>query len=99
VMNLNLNFTGVNNGYELYQNVPNPFVKSTVVGFNLPSSMRGKLTVYDVTGKVLKVVEQTFNKGNNQVTLTRSELAASGILYYTLETADYTATKKMIILE
>jgi hypothetical protein len=99
VMNLNLNFTGVNKSYELFQNVPNPFVKSTVVGFNLPESMRGKITVYDVTGKVLKVVEQTFNKGNNQVSFTRSELATTGVLYYTLETADYTATKKMIILD
>jgi hypothetical protein len=35
----------------------------------------------------------------NQVTLKASDLNASGVLYYTLEADDFTATKKMIIVE
>jgi large repetitive protein len=34
----------------------------------------------------------------NQVKLGKQELKASGVLYYTLETEDFTATKKMVVL-
>jgi hypothetical protein len=32
-------------------------------------------------------------------TLEKEQLGASGVLYYTLETTEFTATKKMVILE
>ncbi|MEO7176657.1 MAG: T9SS type A sorting domain-containing protein [Saprospiraceae bacterium] len=85
--------------YALFQNKPNPFADFTLVSFNLPASMQASLKVYDLSGRMLKNVESTFHKGYNEVRIDRSELSANGVLYYTLETADYTATKKMIILE
>jgi hypothetical protein len=45
------------------------------------------------------LIRGDFAKGYNQITLNSSELPAVGVLYYTLETADFTATKKMIIIE
>ena len=85
--------------FELYQNTPNPFKGETVVGFNLPAEMNATITVHDVSGKTLKLIRGDFAKGYNQITLNSSELPAVGVLYYTLETADFTATKKMIIIE
>ncbi len=38
-------------------------------------------------------------KGLNSEIFNREQLGASGILYYTLESGDFTATKKMIIVE
>jgi len=89
----------VSTNFELHQNEPNPFAGSTVIGFNLPESAEATLTVYDVTGKVLRIVEGDYAKGYNEVTLKRSNLAATGLLYYTLETDNYSATKKMVIIE
>ncbi|MBK9639877.1 MAG: hypothetical protein IPO72_00940 [Saprospiraceae bacterium] len=43
--------------FELYQNEPNPFSKETVVKYRLPEASAVKLTVYDVTGKVVRVYE------------------------------------------
>ncbi|MEL6867797.1 MAG: T9SS type A sorting domain-containing protein, partial [Bacteroidota bacterium] len=57
------------------------------------------LTVYDVAGRVLKQYEGDYAKGYNEISINRSELSGVGIMYYTLESADYSATKKMIILE
>jgi hypothetical protein len=57
------------------------------------------LTINDVTGRVLKVVRGDFAKGGNQVSIDSKELPAAGVLYYTLTAGEYTATKKMIILE
>ena len=85
--------------FELYQNEPNPFAATTVIGFNLPASASATITVYDVTGKVLRVVEGDYAKGYNEVTMKRSEISATGVLYYQLDTDDYSATKKMVIIE
>jgi len=57
------------------------------------------LTIYDVTGKVVKTIEGNFEKGTHTVQLTKAELSANGILYYQLDSGDFTATKKMIIIE
>jgi hypothetical protein len=52
----------------------------------------------DVTGKVIKVVEDSFVKGYNQISLTRSDLPATGVMYYRLDAGEFTATKKMIMI-
>ncbi|MEO1517850.1 MAG: T9SS type A sorting domain-containing protein, partial [Bacteroidota bacterium] len=100
LLDVNLNFNGaVSNDFALLQNVPNPFKDETVIGFVLPQASAASITIYDVSGKVLRLIEGEYNKGYNEVDVNRSELSGAGVLYYTLETADYSATKKMIILE
>ena len=86
-------------GFELYQNTPNPFKGETVIGFNMADAAQATITIHDVTGKALKLIRGEFAKGYNQVTVNSSELPAVGVLYYTLQSADFTATKKMIIVE
>jgi SprB repeat len=86
--------TGV--GFELYQNSPNPFVSKTFIGFHLPESASAVLTVMDETGRVVYTQEGDFAKGYNAIALDRSQVGVSGMLYYKLETATHTATRKMI---
>ncbi|MFK7937098.1 MAG: cohesin domain-containing protein, partial [Saprospiraceae bacterium] len=99
VLDVALNFGGATQtaGFELFQNTPNPFNGVTTINFNLPTAASATLTVSDVTGKVLSVINGDYAKGLNQVQF--SSNTATGVLYYTLETADFTATKKMIIVE
>jgi hypothetical protein len=89
----------VGGAFELYQNEPNPFKAETIIGFNLPQAATATLKIYDVSGKVLKVINGDFAKGYNHVTVDRSDLGASGVLYYQLDTDNNTATKKMILIE
>ncbi|MEL7121519.1 MAG: T9SS type A sorting domain-containing protein, partial [Bacteroidota bacterium] len=84
--------------YELYQNVPNPFVQSTMIGFNLPEAANATLTVRDAKGKLIKVIEGDFGRGYNQVQIDRDDLP-TGVLYYTLESGDYIYTRRMIVIE
>jgi hypothetical protein len=86
-------------GFELYQNQPNPFKGETVIGFNLPEAAQATITISDVTGKVLKLYRQESSKGYNHITVKSSDLAATGVVSYTVETGDYTATKKMVIIK
>ena len=104
LMNVGLTFKGesgvvASNDFALYQNQPNPFKEETLIGFNLPEAGSATISIYDVSGKMLRVIEGDYAKGYNQVSVTRSELAASGVLYYQLDTDNDSATKKMIIVE
>ncbi len=85
-------------GYLLEQNRPNPFKAETVIGFVLPEAMEATLTVYDVTGRVLRSIKGDYAKGYQTVQLHKTNLAGHAILYYRLDAKDFTATKKMILV-
>ncbi len=87
------------NDFKLFQNTPNPFKDQTVIGFILPEATSATLKVYDISGRVIRMVEGDYTKGYNEVSLDRSELSATGVLYYQLETSEFSATKKMIMLD
>lgn len=103
-LNLNLEFVNndemtTNTAFQLYQNQPNPFKKSTNISFTLPAESWVKLTIYDLSGQVLKSYDGHFSEGFNQMTIERGELPSGGVLFYQLETDEFTATKKMIVLQ
>jgi hypothetical protein len=60
--------------------------------------MPATMTVYDVSGKVIKSVQIQGAKGYNAFEINKSELH-TGILYYTLKAGEFNATKKMVVLE
>ncbi|MCC7443214.1 MAG: T9SS type A sorting domain-containing protein, partial [Saprospiraceae bacterium] len=57
------------------------------------------LSVYDMTGKLVVTRSISAVKGLNSEVFTKDQLGVSGVMYYTLESGDFTATKKMIIVE
>jgi hypothetical protein len=83
-------------GFELYQNQPNPFVNKTTVGFYLPEAAEATLSIMDEAGRVVYQQKGQFAKGENNIQLDRALINTTGLLYYKLETATDSATKKMI---
>jgi subtilisin-like proprotein convertase family protein len=83
-------------GFEVYQNQPNPFINKTVIGFHLPEATEAKLTVYDETGRTLFIKKGEFAKGDNAITIDRSLLNTTGVMFYKVETSKESASKKMI---
>jgi len=83
-------------GFELYQNQPNPFVNKTSIGFFLPAASEATLSIFDETGRMVYQQKGQFAKGENMIALDRALLNTTGVLYYKLETATDSATKKMI---
>ncbi|MBK8055375.1 MAG: T9SS type A sorting domain-containing protein [Saprospiraceae bacterium] len=99
---MNVNFKVVNrvaDGVVLHQNTPNPFKANTVIGFELPKAMSATITIYDVTGKMLREYKDEFSKGYNNLEINKNELGSVGVMYYTLEAGDFKATKKMVVIE
>ena len=100
VMDIQLAYVGNNiAGFELLQNKPNPFNGLTTVGFNLPEASKATLKVLDVQGKILSTIDGDYTKGYNEIQLNAKELGTTGVLYYQIETTNFVATRKMIIIE
>lgn len=99
VMNINMNFRNENSGFELLQNNPNPFSYDTEIDFNTDKADNFTMNIYDVNGKLVVTKTGIAEKGFNRITINKSELKASGIMYYTLSTSDYYATRKMVVLK
>lgn len=87
------------NRFELFQNVPNPFNGSTTIGFQLPETGLATLTVFDVSGRMVKTVKGEFAEGYHEVKMEKEEFGQPGVFYYRLETAGHTATMKMTIFQ
>ena len=101
IKDVKLSFRGTEAGvlFALYQNEPNPFKGVTVIGYEVPQAGPVTLTIFDVTGKVLMVKDQDAFTGYNTINVNSRELPAVGVMYYRLNAGEYTATKKMILIE
>jgi hypothetical protein len=83
----------------LYQNEPNPFDENTKIAFELAQAGSATISVIDMTGKVVYRISDTFGKGYNAVMIDASHLQNAGVYYYKVDTAGFTASKKMIVIK
>jgi len=93
------NNTGIADKFNLSQNYPNPFNPNTKIQFSIPKSSFTKLTVYDVTGRLMVIlVNEELKRGKYEVAWDASH-KASGVYYYKLEADGFSETKKMVLLK
>ena len=93
------NETETVNSFSLAQNYPNPFNPNTKIQFSISKSVFAKLTIYDITGRVMAIlVNEDLKPGIYEVEWDASH-RASGVYYYKLETESYTETKKMVLIK
>ncbi len=93
-----VNQRGGQDAYALYQNVPNPFRETTVIGFDLPATMEVQFTLHDVTGKAVRTNTINGVKGYNSLEISKQSLTP-GVMYYSLKAGDFSATRKMVVIE
>jgi len=85
-------------GFELGQNEPNPFKQTTTFTYVLPTADVADIVIYDLSGKQISSETVQGTKGLNTHTVDLKS-AASGVYYYTINTTEYSATKKMILID
>ena len=89
----------VPNSYRLEQNYPNPFNPLTKIKFSIPEFTAVRLSVYDVTGRLVSdLVNGNLSAGEYETDLDASDIT-SGVYFYTLHTNNYTETKKLIVIK
>jgi hypothetical protein len=84
---------------EFYGNKPNPFYSATIVSFSLPEAQSVVMTVFNSSGSVLLQTTKWLGAGQQEIPVNGADLKESGLLIYTVETAEETFTGKMILVE
>jgi hypothetical protein len=80
-------------------NYPNPAKSSTTFRYDLSASTNVKITVSDITGRVVCVLNEGMkNPGSHTVNYNTSELN-EGLYFYSLEAGNTILTKKMIVVK
>ena len=82
----------------LRQNFPNPFNPVTHMQFGIPKSGFVSLKVFDMLGREIKtLINEIKPAGSYEVLFDGTDLA-SGVYFYKIESVDFTATKKMVLI-
>ena len=93
----------------LGQNFPNPFNPETWIPYQLEKSGDVVLQIYSTTGSVVRTIDLGFKPQGFYYTRSTAaywdgrnnmgEQVASGVYFYSLQTSDFSATRKMLILK
>ncbi len=92
---------------QLMQNYPNPFNPETWIPFRLADESNVQINIYSPTGKLIRSIttgtlsageyssqsKAVYWDGRND----KGELVGSGIYFYTINTGNFSATRKMLI--
>jgi len=102
--------SGVDPGSELpqpvvlSQNVPNPFNPQTKISFNLDRQTQVHLAVYDITGRLVRVLANDVHTAGEHTLIwdgrnMAGDQVASGTYFYRLTSPDNTFSRKMTMLK
>ena len=93
----------------LAQNFPNPFNPETWIPYQLSKATEVKIDIYDVSGRLVRSLDLGWQPTGSYMTPSSAaywdgrnavgERVASGIYFYTLQTSDFAATRRMVILK
>lgn len=86
-------------GFDLCQNVPNPFGRSTAIGFSLAENHYVNLSIYNAAGqRVALLIDAEMQAGEHRVVFHGDDLP-SGVYYYRLRIDDKSRTKRCLLIK
>ena len=86
-------------GIELGQNYPNPFNPSTTINYEMPSSGKVSIKIFNVMGKEVGTLADEYQSaGVHEVKFQNASLP-SGAYFYRLQAGDYVRIKKMVLMK
>ncbi len=98
-LNLEIN-NSIGHVFSVRQNDPNPWKTSTTIGYDLPHAGDVKLTITDLSGRIIMRSQFKGETGPNEVIISSDQLhGIKGILIYQIESGSYIAQKKMLLIE
>ncbi len=88
--------------FRLHPNIPNPFQRSTLIGFDLPSGGIASLEVFDTQGRRIWTHRGRYEPGRHSVAWDLRDrsgrIARPGIYSYRLSAAGDVAVRKMVVI-
>ena len=99
IVGINNQNTEIPNSFVLEQNYPNPFNPSTEIKYSVPTAGNVTIKIYNSIGvEVMTVVDKNHAIGNYVENVNMSGFA-SGIYFYSLSSANFNETKKMMLVK
>lgn len=84
---------------ELFQNVPNPVIDASIIGFYIPKDGNVKLTVSNALGQeVFTLANQPFEKGTHNINFNADNMA-TGVYFYSIESNSNLLTKQLTLIK
>lgn len=87
------------NNFQLYQNYPNPFNSSTKIKFSLPYDAYIKLEIYDIFGRIIKIIVDEYRDAGDYIVTFEGKELASGIYFYKLQFDGFCEVKRMVFIK
>lgn len=85
--------------YNLSQNYPNPFNPVTTIDYQLPVDGFTNIIIYDIMGREISRIVDEFQKAGKYTVTWDGSNYASGTYFYRFTSADYSDTKKLILVK
>ncbi len=90
--------------FSLEQNFPNPFNPSTTIAFSVPRHEQVTVRIFNMLGQeILTLADGYYSEGRHELHWNSRDASqvrvASGVYFYTVESADSRLVKKMLLLK
>jgi hypothetical protein len=83
----------------LAQNYPNPFNAVTTIQYHLNQPSYVTIEIYDLLGRKIEMLAPGFRRSGSHRVIWDSKDNPSGIYFYKIETGEYSASMKMLLLK
>ena len=99
----NNNMTKLPTAFRLWQNYPNPFNPVTRIKYDLPKDCHVILQVFNIAGRVVRTLKDEMMKAGSYESIwdgldDNNHSVASGVYFIKIETLDFKAVKKGILI-
>ncbi len=83
--------------YSLGQNYPNPFNPATTINYSIANPGFVSLKVYDILGREVAVLASEFKQAGKYTVNFKASNLPSGVYIYSLNSGDFSMTKKLVL--
>ena len=85
--------------FKLLPAYPNPFNPSTNITYSIPESQIVKLSIYDIMGREVEMLENTYKENGTYTIIWDAVGFASGIYYVKLASGNLLETQKVMLIK
>ena len=94
-----LNLDAIPKSFALHQAYPNPFNPTTTIQFDLPEDTYVLLEVYDISGRLIKELQNYNMQAGYHSIVWNATMYSSGIYFVRLHAGDYISTQKLMLIK